>query len=152
MQVVPNIRPFHVFVAPYVSWLSMFDHQVFCAQSLAYSTNAAPHKHPMQAQRWGTELVTEDVVRVDTSVRPFVVETEEVSVRAHAIIMATGATARRLGIPSEREFWCRGISACAICDGASPLFTGQEVAVVGAGAHPTICQAFLCVFCPALDL
>lgn len=104
----------------------------------------------MQAQRWGTELVTDDVVRVDTSVRPFVVETEEVSVRAHTIIMATGATARRLGIPSESEFWCRGISACAICDGASPLFTGQEVAVVGAGAHPTSSSPVYFVLCPAV--
>lgn len=97
----------------------------------------------MQAQRWGSELLTEDVVNVDLSVRPFVVETEEVSVRAHTIILATGATARRLGIPSEKEFWCRGISACAICDGASPLFNGQEVAVAGGGMN----QTHLCVRC-----
>jgi hypothetical protein len=94
----------------------------------------------MQAKRWGSELLTEDVVRVDTSVRPFVVESEELTVRAHTIIMATGATARRLGIPSEKEFWSRGISACAICDGASPLFKGQEVAVVGGGALQPCCM------------
>ena len=57
--------------------------------------------------------------------------------RAHAIILATGATARRLGIPSEEAFWSRGISACAICDGASPLFAMQEVAVVGGGDSAT---------------
>eukprot|EP00892_Ulva_mutabilis_P005986 jgi/Ulvmu1/375/UM001_0382.1 len=90
-----------------------------------------------QAQRWGAELVTDDVLRVDTSVRPFIVETEEVTVRTHTIILATGATARRLGIPSEKEFWGRGISACAICDGASPIFKGQEVAVVGGGDSAT---------------
>lgn len=92
----------------------------------------------MQAERWGAELLTEDVINVDTSVSPFIVETEEVSVRAHTIIMATGATARRLSIPSEKEFWSRGISACAICDGASPLFTGQEVAVVGGGTNTSL--------------
>jgi thioredoxin reductase (NADPH) len=76
--------------------------------------------------------------------RPFLVETEEVAVRTHSIILATGATARRLGIPSEKEFWCRGISACAICDGASPLFNGQEVAVVGGG--PTLQLSLLAPF------
>lgn len=57
---------------------------------------------------------------------------------AHSIIVATGATAKRLGLPSEHTFWSRGISACAICDGASPLFKGQEVAVVGGG--DTACE------------
>lgn len=95
----------------------------------------------LQADRWGAELITDDVTRVDTTVRPFVVETEEVTVRTHSIILATGATARRLGIPSEAEFWGRGISACAICDGASPQFKGQEVAVVGGGAPATRCRA-----------
>lgn len=99
--------------------------------------------HPvLQADRWGAELITDDVTRVDTSVKPFVIETAEVNVRAHSIILATGATARRLGIPSEEEFWGRGISACAICDGASPVFRGQEVGVVGGGARlPARCCA-----------
>lgn len=54
-------------------------------------------------------------------------------VKCHSLIIATGATAKRLGLPREHEFWSRGISACAICDGASPLFKGQELAVVGGG-------------------
>ena len=54
-------------------------------------------------------------------------------VKSHSLIFATGATAKRLGIPREDEFWSRGISACAICDGASPLFKGQVLAVVGGG-------------------
>ena len=91
----------------------------------------------MQAERWGAELHTEDVTEIDTSTRPFVVTTPERTVRTHCIILATGATARRLGIPSEGEFWSRGISACAICDGASPLFAGQQVAVVGGGDSAT---------------
>lgn len=53
------------------------------------------------------------------------------------MIVATGATAKRLGIPSEKKFWSTGISACAICDGASPLFKKQELAVVGGGDTAT---------------
>lgn len=90
-----------------------------------------------QAERWGTELYTEDVEFVDTSVRPFIVRTSEREVRAQSIIVATGATAKRLNIPSEHEFWSRGISACAICDGASPLFKGKPLAVVGGGDTAT---------------
>ena len=51
--------------------------------------------------------------------------------------MATGATAKRLNLPREEEFWSRGISACAICDGASPIFKGQVLAVVGGGDTAT---------------
>lgn len=58
-------------------------------------------------------------------------------VRAHAVIVATGATAKRLGLPSEQQFWSAGISACAICDGASHMFKGQELAVVGGGDTAT---------------
>lgn len=86
-----------------------------------------------QAERWGAELYTEDVTFVDLSQRPFVVRSEEREVKAHSIIIATGATARRLGLPSEHQYWSRGISACAICDGATPIFHGAELAVVGAG-------------------
>ncbi len=86
-----------------------------------------------QAERWGAVLVTEDVESVDLSVRPFRIRSTEREVRAHSLIIATGATAKRLGLPSEHQFWSRGISACAICDGASPLFKGADVAVVGGG-------------------
>lgn len=86
-----------------------------------------------QAQRWGAELVTEDVTFVDLSQRPFTIRSEEREIKANSIIIATGATAKRLGLPSEHQFWSRGISACAICDGATPIFHGAELAVVGAG-------------------
>ncbi|MFB2935473.1 thioredoxin-disulfide reductase [Aerosakkonemataceae cyanobacterium BLCC-F154] len=86
-----------------------------------------------QAERWGAELFTEDVTFVDLSQRPFVVRSEEREVKAHSIIIATGATAKRLGLPSEHQYWSRGISACAICDGATPIFHGVELAVVGGG-------------------
>lgn len=86
-----------------------------------------------QAERWGAELVTEDVISVDLSQRPFIVRSEEREVRTHSIVIATGATAKRLGLPTEHEFWSRGISACAICDGATPIFHGAELAVIGGG-------------------
>ena len=54
-------------------------------------------------------------------------------VRTHSVIIATGAVAKRLGLPHEEEFWNNGISACAVCDGASANFRKQELAVVGGG-------------------
>lgn len=86
-----------------------------------------------QAQRWGTKLIREDVIKVDFSQRPFIVTSDETEVLALAVIICTGATAKRLHILGEEEFWNNGISACAICDGASPLFRNTEVAVVGGG-------------------
>ena len=77
-----------------------------------------------QAERWGTELYTEDVTHVDLSQRPFTVRSDEREVKTHSLIIATGATAKRLGLPCEEQFWSHGISACAICDGASPIFHG----------------------------
>ncbi|CAK9270130.1 unnamed protein product [Sphagnum jensenii] len=90
-----------------------------------------------QAERWGAELKTEDVEFIDVKSRPFTVRSSEREVKCHSIIIATGATAKRLGLPREHEFWSRGISACAICDGASPIFKGQELAVVGGGDTAT---------------
>ncbi|KAG6554738.1 hypothetical protein Mapa_003757 [Marchantia paleacea] len=90
-----------------------------------------------QAERWGADLRTEDVEYVDVRNRPFTVRTSETEVKCHSLIIATGATAKRLGLPREQEFWSRGISACAICDGASPIFKGQELAVVGGGDTAT---------------
>lgn len=87
----------------------------------------------LQALRWGSEIVTEDVISVDFQQFPFVIQSEERTVKAHSVVIATGATAKRLGLPSEKEFWSRGISACAICDGATPIFKNEELAVVGGG-------------------
>jgi thioredoxin reductase (NADPH) len=86
-----------------------------------------------QAERWGAELYTEDVTDVDLSQRPFIVRSEEREVRTNSIVIATGATAKRLGLPGEHQFWSRGISACAICDGATPIFHKAELAVIGGG-------------------
>lgn len=86
-----------------------------------------------QAERWGAELMTEDVLSVDFSQRPFKIRSETREVQAHSVVIATGATAKRLGLPSEHEFWSRGISACAICDGATPIFRGVPLVVIGGG-------------------
>ena len=86
-----------------------------------------------QALRWGTRLLEADAEALDLSSRPFRIQAEGRSIRAQAVILATGASANRLGLPSEGRFWSRGISACAICDGATPQFRREELAVVGGG-------------------
>jgi thioredoxin reductase (NADPH) len=86
-----------------------------------------------QAVRWGTRLVEADAERIDLSQRPFRIEADGQTIEAQAVILATGASANRLGLPSEARFWNAGISACAICDGATPQFRQVELAVVGGG-------------------
>ncbi|KAI3850591.1 hypothetical protein MKX03_024126 [Papaver bracteatum] len=90
-----------------------------------------------QAERWGAVLFQEDVEFIDVKTRPFTIRSTDREVKCHSVIIATGATAKRLNLPREDEFWSRGVSACAICDGASPLFKGQVLAVVGGGDTAT---------------
>jgi thioredoxin reductase (NADPH) len=87
-----------------------------------------------QALRWGTQLLEVDALRIDLSQQPFsIVTSEGETIRTQALILATGASANRLHLPHEEEFWSRGISACAICDGATPQFRQENLAVVGGG-------------------
>lgn len=88
-----------------------------------------------QAERFGTEILTEDVESVDLSTRPFVVKGGKTEVESDAIIVATGALARRLDVEGTRngELWQKGVSACAVCDGAAPLFRGKDLYVIGGG-------------------
>jgi thioredoxin reductase (NADPH) len=87
-----------------------------------------------QAFNFGTRIVTDDVVEVDLSRRPFEVRTLEGDAHeAHAIVIATGARANYLGLPSEDAFKNRGVSACAVCDGALPRFRNKPLIVVGGG-------------------
>lgn len=76
-----------------------------------------------QAERFETTILTEDVVGVDLKTHPFVVKGNKTSVQADAVIIATGATAKRLDVPGSRdgEFWQKGVTACAVCDGAAPI-------------------------------
>ncbi len=84
-----------------------------------------------QAERFGTVMVPEDVTSVDFSRRPFVVRTDDTVYEAHTVIVATGASAKLLGLPEERALMGRGVSTCATCDGF--FFKNQEIMVVGGG-------------------
>jgi len=86
-----------------------------------------------QSEHHGTRIRTEDVEKVDLSSRPFRLWVGEEVVEAQALIVATGATARRLHLPSEERLWNRGISACAVCDGALPVFRDKVLMVIGGG-------------------
>jgi len=84
-----------------------------------------------QAARFGTEFISADVERVDFTQHPFRLWTDAHEFQAHAVIIATGASARWLGLPGEQALQNRGVSACATCDGY--FFRNQDVAVVGGG-------------------
>ena len=84
-----------------------------------------------QAERLGTEFDDNDVKEVDFSKRPFRVKTSSNEFLGNAVIIATGASAKWLGLPSEQKFVGRGVSSCAVCDG--PFFKDKKIAVVGGG-------------------
>jgi thioredoxin reductase (NADPH) len=86
-----------------------------------------------QSLKYGTRIETEDVESVDLSKRPFVIRSGSVTAEAKGLIVATGATAKRLHLPSEEKLWNRGISACAVCDGALPIFRDRVLVVIGGG-------------------
>src|SRR5689334_4513988 len=84
-----------------------------------------------QSDRFGAEIIQGNVTKVDLCAQPIVVQTSEQTYRARSLIVATGAAAGRLGLPSERGLMGRGVSSCATCDGY--FFRGHEIAVVGGG-------------------
>ncbi|MBF0385826.1 MAG: thioredoxin-disulfide reductase [Candidatus Omnitrophica bacterium] len=86
-----------------------------------------------QSVKCGTRIKTLTVNRVDLNKKPFKVYTDEGEFAAKALIVATGATAKRLNITGEETFWQRGISACAVCDGALPIYRNKILAVIGGG-------------------
>jgi thioredoxin reductase (NADPH) len=87
-----------------------------------------------QAVNFGTRIITDDIVDVDFSRRPFKLKASDGAItEAEAVIVATGARANYLGLPSEEAYKNRGVSACAVCDGALPRFRNKPLVVVGGG-------------------
>lgn len=93
-----------------------------------------------QSERFGTAIITETITRLDLSKRPFRMwreyddsPSDEPAHTADAVILATGANARRLNLKGEDKYWQNGISACAVCDGAVPIFRNKHLVVIGGG-------------------
>ncbi|KZT64182.1 thioredoxin reductase [Daedalea quercina L-15889] len=94
-------------------------------------------KFRAQSLRFGTQIITETVSKVDLSARPFrywrEFQEDQEPETADTLIIATGASAKRLGLKGEEAYWQSGISACAVCDGAVPIFRNKPLAVIGGG-------------------
>lgn len=108
-----------------------------------------------QSERCGTVIETETITKLDCSERPFKLwregsEDGEPTDTADAVVYATGASARRMNLPGEDKYWQNGISACAVCDGAAPIFRDKPLVVIGGGdsaaeeaIYLTKCKSFL---------
>lgn len=101
-----------------------------------------------QAMRFGSTMLQEDVVEVDFTKHPFIVKGKKSSFEALSVIVATGATANRLPIAGtlDGEFWQRGVTACAVCDGAMPIFRNRDLYVIGGGDSAVEEATFLTKF------
>jgi thioredoxin reductase (NADPH) len=106
-----------------------------------------------QAVNFGTRVISDDVIRVDFSKRPFTLFAREgATYQARAVIVATGARANYLGLPSETKFKNRGVSACAVCDGALPRFRNKPLVVVGGGDSAVEESSYLTKFATQVHL
>ncbi|MCA9320237.1 MAG: thioredoxin-disulfide reductase [Planctomycetes bacterium] len=103
-----------------------------------------------QAKRFGTIVHTELVSKVDFSKRPFVVSSDDREVHAESVIISTGASAKYMNLPGEKDFYNKGLSACATCDGF--FFRGKEVVVIGGGDSAAEEANFLTRFCSKVTL
>jgi thioredoxin reductase (NADPH) len=99
-----------------------------------------------QSAKYGTRIITETVDRIDLSKTPFKVMVGSQTIETQSVIIATGATAKRLNIKGEDKLWQKGISACAVCDGALPIFRNKVLAVIGGGDTAAEESTFLTKF------
>lgn len=92
-------------------------------------------KFRAQAERFGTTIFSEDIDTVDFRRHPFIIKGPKTEYEALSVIISTGASAKRLEIPGTRdgEFWQKGVTACAVCDGAAPIFRNRPLFVIGGG-------------------
>jgi thioredoxin reductase (NADPH) len=103
-----------------------------------------------QAERFGAELVADDVIAVDLQAMPKIVKTASADYRSHAIIIATGSSYRELGVPGEKGLAGHGVSWCATCDGF--FFRDQDIAVIGGGDSAVEEATFLTRFARSVTL
>jgi thioredoxin reductase (NADPH) len=103
-----------------------------------------------QSEKFGAEITQGDVTSIDVCARPIVVRTSEAEFAARALIIATGASAKLLGLPAERRLMGHGVSTCATCDGY--FFRGQDIAVVGGGDSAMEEAVFLTRFADKVTL
>jgi len=103
-----------------------------------------------QSLRFGTDIVSETVTKVDLQQRPFKIwlegKEDGAPILSETVIIATGATARRMNLPGEETYWQNGISACAVCDGALPIFRKKSLMVIGGGDSAAEEATFLTKF------
>src|SRR3954462_7707906 len=102
------------------------------------------------AERFNTQVVSDHINKVNLSKRPFVLEGDSASYTCDALIIATGATAKYLGLPSEQKLMGKGVSACATCDGF--FYKGQDVVVVGGGNTAVEESLYLANICRSVTL
>jgi thioredoxin reductase (NADPH) len=103
------------------------------------------------AQLLGCSFASEEIVRVDFSKKPFTLFTKEEKIlQAHCVIIASGATPKRLGCPGEQEYWARGVSTCAVCDGA--FYKDKKVIIVGGGDTAMEDSSFMTRFTDSITL
>jgi len=107
-----------------------------------------------QSERWGTRIFSKTIDRVNFKVRPFELfaEGEDTPIKTRALILATGATAKRMNIKGEDRLWNKGISACAVCDGALPIFRNKHLVVVGGGDTAAEEATFLTHFASSVSM
>jgi thioredoxin reductase (NADPH) len=111
------------------------------------------HLMRQQAINFGTRVVMDEIAKVDFSRRPFVLTAHSgEKVEALTVIVATGARANYMGLPSEEAFKNRGVTACAVCDGALPRFRGKPLAVVGGGDSAVEEATYLSKFASVVHL